>query len=101
MSPRHQHLGAAPPAALIPIRIDACTEDGHVRIIETLLFDPNCWPIPLLPLLHEAVERNIQELAHTIISDSEVLGMGRTVRHFTTATSRIGRTSIADPVMGG
>jgi hypothetical protein len=84
MSPRRrQQMDAAQPAALIPIRVDACTEDGHVRIIDTLLFDPNCWPIPLLPPLHEAVEQNVQELAHTIISDSEVLGMGRTVRHFT------------------
>jgi hypothetical protein len=83
MSPRHQQLDAAQPAALIPIRVDACTEDGHVRIIDTLLFDPHCWPIPLLPPLHEAVEQNVQELAHTLISDCEVLGMGRTVRHFT------------------
>ena len=83
MSPHRQQLDAAQPAALIPIRVDACTEDGHVRIIDTLLFDPNCWPIPLQQPLHEAVEKNVQELAHTIISDSEVIGMGRTVRHFT------------------
>jgi hypothetical protein len=33
--------------------------------------------------LHESVERNVQEMAHSIISDAEVSGMGRTVRHFT------------------
>jgi len=31
-------------------------------------------------------EKNIQELAHSLIADSEVIGMGRTVRHFTNRT---------------
>jgi hypothetical protein len=74
---------SAQPADLVPLHVDACTDDGHVRIIDTLLFDPSCWPIPLLPPLHASVEHNVRELAHTIISDSEVYGMGRTVRHFT------------------
>ena len=71
------------PANLVPLRVDVCTGDGHVRIVDTLMFDPKCWPIPLLPPLHESVEHNVRELAHSIISDAEVIGMGRTVRHFT------------------
>ena len=78
-----QVASSAHPADLVPLHVDACTDDGHVRIIDTLLFDPGCWPIPLLPPLHASVEHNVRELAHTIISDSEVYGMGRTVRHFT------------------
>jgi SNF5 / SMARCB1 / INI1 len=72
-----------PPADLVPICIDVCTEDGHVRIIDTLILDSNCWPIPLVPPLHESIEENVKELASTIIADAEVVGMGRTVRHFT------------------
>lgn len=74
--------------ALIPVRIDVSSNDKSARIIDTLLIDPTCWPIPLYftsnaNSLEEAVERNIQEYAHGIISDAEVQGMGRTVRHFT------------------
>lgn len=79
---------------LIPVRVDVAAtpsssadeeESGGVtrRIIDTLLIDPTCWPIPLYSPLQESVERNIQEYAHTILSDAEVQGMGRTVRHFT------------------
>jgi hypothetical protein len=73
------------PADLVPLRVDVATEDGNVRIVDTLLLDPNCWPVSfdMAAPLHESVERNIQEMAHSIISDAEVSGMGRTVRHFT------------------
>lgn len=75
------------PADLVPVRVDVATGDGHVRIVDTLLLDPNCWPgmnsmDPTMPL-HESVEENVQEMAHSIIADAEVAGMGRTVRHFT------------------
>lgn len=73
----------AQPANLFPLRIDATTSDGNVRIVDTLLFDSNCWPIPLSNPLDDSVEANIRHMATFIISDAEVIGMGRTVRHFT------------------
>jgi hypothetical protein len=68
---------------LIPIRIDVLTDDRLLRVVDTVLIDPTCWPIPLGAPLHETVERNVTYLAHTILSDAEVQGMSRTVRHFT------------------
>lgn len=68
---------------LVPIRVDATSENATIRLVETLLFDPSCWPIPLYEPLQESVERNVQHFADTIIADAEVIGMGRTVRHFT------------------
>lgn len=73
----------AMPTTLIPIRVDVVSDDKSSRIVDTLLFDPTCWPIALYTPLQESVERNVQELAHTILSEAEVQGMGRTVRHFT------------------
>jgi hypothetical protein len=67
----------------VPVRIDVTSEDKNIRIIDTLLVDPTCWPIPLYSPLRQAVEENVREYAHTILSDMEVHGMGRTVRHFT------------------
>lgn len=69
---------------LVPIRVDATW--GDIRVVDTLLFDPSSWPIPLFHPLEEAVEENVQELAHSILMDAEVYGMGRTVRHFTGRT---------------
>jgi hypothetical protein len=71
------------PSALIPIRVDVVSDDKSIRIVETLLFDPTCWPVPLSAPLHESLEKNVRQLAHTLLSDLEVQGMGRTVRHFT------------------
>lgn len=59
------------------------TDDRLLRVVDTLLIDPTCWPISLCAPLHETVERNITHLAHTVLSDAEVQGMSRTVRHFT------------------
>mmetsp|Transcript_31438 Transcript_31438/g.47938 ORF Transcript_31438/g.47938 Transcript_31438/m.47938 type:complete len:232 (-) Transcript_31438:37-732(-) len=73
----------AQPAKLFPLRIDATASNGNVRIIDTLLFDSNCWPIPLSKPLNDSVEANVRHIANFIISDAEVIGMGRTVRHFT------------------
>ena len=70
------------PSSLIPIRVDVVSDDKSTRIVETLLFDPSCWPIPLSRPLSISVEANIKEIAHTILSESETNGMGRTVRHF-------------------
>jgi hypothetical protein len=74
---------APPPSTLIPVRIDVTSDDKSIRIVDTLLMDPTCWPVPLYAPLHESLEQNVEELAHTVLSESEVIGMGRTVRHFT------------------
>jgi SNF5 / SMARCB1 / INI1 len=69
---------------LVPLRIDVASSTTGVRIVDTILFDATCWPIPiLLSSLRDAVEKNVQELAHNIVADAEVSGMGRTIRHFT------------------
>lgn len=70
-------------SSLIPIRVDVVSDDKMTRIVDTLLLDPTCWPIPLYDPLEESVEANIFDLAHSILSDAEVQSMGRTVRHFT------------------
>ena len=70
-------------SSLFPVRVDVVSDDKSIRIVDTLLIDPTCWPIPLYAPLQESLERNIQELAHTILGEAEVQGMGRTVRHFT------------------
>lgn len=71
----------------IPIRVDAWSPDKSVRIVDTLLFDSSVWPLPLQytssSTLSASLEANAQWLADTILSDAEVSGMGRTVRHFT------------------
>lgn len=68
---------------LVPIRVDVTSDDKSVRLIETLLIDPTCWPIPLTVPWSDALEQNVRHLAYGILSDMEVQGMGRTVRHFT------------------
>eukprot|EP00980_Cylindrotheca_fusiformis_P019142 scaffold6486_cov96-Cylindrotheca_fusiformis.AAC.6 len=72
-----------PSSELIPIRVDASSDDKSVRIVDTFLFDPTCWPIPLSRPLSVSVEENVQLMADSILSDAETNGMGRTVRHFT------------------
>lgn len=72
---------ATPTMTLVPLRVDVSSGNPGVRIVDTVLFDPSCWPIPLIG--DDAVERNVQELAYNIVSDAEVIGMGRTIRHFT------------------
>lgn len=69
---------------LIPIRIDVTSNDDRlVRIVDTLLFDPSCWPVPLYHPLHEAIEDNVVQIACCVLSDAEVQNMGRNNRHFT------------------
>jgi hypothetical protein len=67
---------------LVPIRVDVTSSD-ELRIVETILMDPTCWPIPLSPPWEDSLEKNIRHIAHQLLSDLEVQGMGRTVRHFT------------------
>lgn len=70
-------------SSLLPVRIDVVSDDKSIRIVDTLVLDPTCWPIPLYAPLQESLERNVKELAYTILGEAEVQGMGRTVRHFT------------------
>lgn len=70
-------------SSLIPIRVDVSNDEKTLRLVETMLFDPTCWPIPLTAPLSICVEDNVQLLANMILSDCETNGMGRTVRHFT------------------
>ena len=59
-------------SSIVPIRVDALSEDKTIRIVDTLLFDPTCWPISLYQPLHTSVEENVVHIAHTILSDAEV-----------------------------
>ena len=68
---------------LVPLRVNVVSDDKAVTIVETMVLDRTCWPVPLFDPLEEAIQRNADELAHGLLSDLEVHGMGRTVRHFT------------------
>mmetsp|Transcript_21715 Transcript_21715/g.45695 ORF Transcript_21715/g.45695 Transcript_21715/m.45695 type:complete len:238 (+) Transcript_21715:94-807(+) len=68
---------------LVPVRVDVLSHDKTIRIVDTLLLDPSCWPVTLYQPLFVSVEENITHIAHTVLSDAEVQSMGRTVRHFT------------------
>ena len=86
---------------LVPLRIDAINEYGTARIVDTILFDPSCWPVPLYEPLQESVERNVQELASTILADAEVMGVSRTARNFAGRTelwTRSFESKIADQI---
>jgi hypothetical protein len=78
---------------VVPVRVDVLSDDQTLRVVDTLLMDPTCWPIPLRAPLHESVEENITHLAHSVLSDAEVQAMGRTVRHF------VGRVEVWSPSM--
>lgn len=68
---------------LVPLRVNVVSDDHNLTILETLVLDRTCLPIPLYDPLDDAIERNADELAYMLLSDMEVHGMGRTVRHFT------------------
>lgn len=74
--------------SLVPLRVNVVSDDKVNVLVDTLILDRNCWPVPLFFPLEDAVERNAEELAYMLLTDAEVQGMGRTVRHFT------GRTEI-------
>jgi hypothetical protein len=73
------------PSTLIPVRVDVSSDDGKYRVIDTLLIDPTCFPIPLYSPLSQAVEDNVREIAYSILSDAECQGMVRhsSGKHFT------------------
>lgn len=86
---------------LVPIRIDASSSDGAVRIIDTLLMDTTCLPIshgyprhdgvsglnsfageteatdPTLFSLSSLINANASHLTESILSDAEVYGSVR------------------------
>jgi hypothetical protein len=68
---------------LVPVRVDVVSDDKSIRIVETLLLDPTCMPIPLSIPLSVSIEQNVKHIAYTLLSEAETNGMGRTVRHFT------------------
>jgi hypothetical protein len=73
---------------LVPIRIDVMAEDNSVRIVDTLLIDRTVWPVPLRTqdgpaALKSSLSSNAWYYAESVLGDAEVLGMGRTARHFT------------------
>ena len=62
----------APTINIVPIRVDVLSEDKTIRIVDTLLFDPTCWPVTLYHPLYVAIEENVTQMAHNILSDAEV-----------------------------
>uniref|UniRef100_A0A7S1ZM05 Uncharacterized protein n=1 Tax=Ditylum brightwellii TaxID=49249 RepID=A0A7S1ZM05_9STRA len=71
---------------LFPIRIDASSSDNSIRLIDTLLIDPTCLPIPLSSFSEDAMQsyisQNTHEFVNTLLSDMEVYGTSRTSKHF-------------------
>lgn len=62
---------------LIPIRVDAFL-NGKIRIVDTLLVDPNVMPLP-----HKGLTENCEYWAYNLLADTEVLGVSRNGRAFT------------------
>ena len=68
---------------LVPVRVDVLSHDKTIRIVDTLLFDPSCWPVTLYEPLFVSVEENITLIAHTVLSDAEVqVSVGVLERYF-------------------
>lgn len=78
---------------LVPLRVDvslagtnkASPSTPGLRIVETILLDPWVWPLKAKKLNNsdDWIEDNARYLAHNLLTDMEVQGMGRTIRHFT------------------
>jgi SNF5 / SMARCB1 / INI1 len=83
---------------LVPLRINVVSDDRSLAIVDTMVLDRYCWPVPLTDPIEEALERNADELAYTLLSDLEVHGMGRTVRHFTNRTDTIWSTAMQQKI---
>ncbi len=79
---------------LVPIRVDAKSTDGAVKIIETLLLDTTCLPVSgtwpkattdaknRTPSLSSLVDANAAYLAESILADAEVHGAVRSGKNF-------------------
>ena len=59
---------------LFPVRVDAWSSDRTIRVVDTFLYDPSA-----PPGLHEDPFR----VAYRLLADAEVMGMGRSGRHYT------------------
>lgn len=74
---------------LYPVRVDAKSKDGLVRIVDSLLIDPSCLPIPTCAtttslthygnnhLIKQTIQQNSKHLATTLVADAEVQSYGR------------------------
>lgn len=92
-SPPPPHLGNGDYQPLVPLRVDvslagtnkASPSTPSIRIVETILLDPWIWPLKPKKINDQTewIEDNARYLAHNLLTDLEVQGMGRTVRHFT------------------
>ena len=72
------HPIMSPQSRLIPIRIDAWAADKSTRLVDTILFDPTCWPVTK----HTSdpsvwIEETTQCLVDTALLDVDVMGMER------------------------
>ena len=101
-------LASTDPQPLVPLRIDVSLHTRHqpttstpsLRIVETILLDPWVWPVRRRNVMKKNsnesstrdhsdpdtgawIEDNARYLAHNVLTDLEVQGMGRTARHFT------------------
>ncbi len=82
---------------LYPLRIDVSSKDGKVRLVDSMLIDPTCLPIPPCPevissspsLFHETIDQNAKHLALTFVADMEV--------HQTAVAQRGGRVQLLEP----
>jgi hypothetical protein len=63
---------------LFPVRVDAWSADRTIRIVDTFLYDPSA-PTPAVAGLQEDPFR----VAYQLLADAEVMGMGRSGRHYT------------------
>lgn len=82
---------------MVPLRVDvslpgtskASPSTPGLRVVETILLDPWVWPLRPRKVRQNPddealwIDDNARFLAHNLLTDLEVQGMGRTVRHFT------------------
>ena len=92
------------PSTFIPLRVDVSSNDKKTRVVDTLLFDPSCFPVPLYSPIAQAVEDNVREMAYQILSDAECYGMTRPVsstaskgKSSSNAPSFVGRVGVYSP----
>lgn len=55
--------------SLVPLRVNVVSDDKNTCIVDTMVFDRTCWPVPLFHPLEDAIERNAEELAYTLLTD--------------------------------
>eukprot|EP00566_Odontella_aurita_P017410 CAMPEP_0113580142 /NCGR_PEP_ID=MMETSP0015_2-20120614/30494_1 /TAXON_ID=2838 /ORGANISM="Odontella" /LENGTH=271 /DNA_ID=CAMNT_0000484269 /DNA_START=5 /DNA_END=817 /DNA_ORIENTATION=- /assembly_acc=CAM_ASM_000160 len=86
---------------LYPLRIDALSTDGSARLVDTLLVDPLCLPVPIASTpLDDAIEENVRFVADGLISDMEVHSAVRTAKgsHFSGRVDVLGKPGLREKV---